>query len=316
MEASAVLYLGIDLSKEWIDAHLLPGGQSWRVANEPSALQAWIEQLPQESALAVMEASGGLEGPVAAMLAQAGHAVAIINPRQGRQFAQVMGLSAKTDAIDARVLAHFAWKIKPEPRALPDAQQKQLAELLARRRQLVEAMTAEKNRLGQARASAVRRDIEENLTWLGKRLAGIDEQIDRMIKQSPLWRAREDLMAGVPGIGKTTARTMLGELPELGRLTRRQIASLAGLAPRARESGKWQGRRSIGGGRAPVRTALYMAALSATRCNPPIRLFYRRLRDKGKSAKLALTACMRKLLTMLNAMLRDGKTWAATQQNA
>jgi transposase len=310
MSTEFVCVLGIDLSKNWIDAHLLPDGQAWHVDAEQAKLQAWIQNLPKAIDLVVMEASGGLQNLPAALLAKAGFAVAIVNPSQVRSYAKALGQRAKTDAIDAQVIARFGQEIKPQPRPLPSDDQALLSELLSRRAQLMEEFVAERNRLGTARFKAVRQDVRSHVDWLEKRLEKIDKQIDKLVQQSPMWRANEELLTSVPGVGKGTARLLLGHLPELGRLDRRQIAALVGVAPYARESGRWRGKRFIGGGRAVVRAGLYMAALTASRCNPTLKEFYRRLVERGKPRKLALTAVMRRLLGMLNAIIRDQVPWS------
>ena len=245
---------------------------------------------------------------MAAALASAGLPVAIVNPRQVRDFARATGVLAKTDRIDATTLALFAERIRPEVRPLPDAVAEELTALVTRRRQILEMLLSERNRLRLASA-AVRRGIEKHIRWLEHQLQDTDQDLERRVQASPLWRAKDDLLRSVPGIGPTTARTLLAELPELGRLDRREIAALVGVAPFNRDSGTLRGRRVIWGGRAAVRRTLYMATLAATRCNPLLRAFYLRLRERGKPAKLALVACMRKLLTILNAMLRDQQPW-------
>lgn len=307
--SSDASYLGIDISKEWFDACLLPTGQTWHVSSEPDALVEWVNALPLTPTLVVMEATGGLETTVAALLADRGMAVAIVNPRQVRDFAKSMGILAKTDKIDARVIALFAERIRPEPRPLKDVQQRELDELLTRRRQLVEALTAEKNRLQQACAKSVRASIEAHIGWLERQLKKVDGGLDKLIKASPLWLEREDLLRSAPSIGPGTARVLLAELPELGSLNRHQISKLVGVAPLAHDSGKWKGKRFCSGGRAGVRTALYMAVLSGLRFNPVISGFYRHLIDLGKPAKVAMTACMRKLLTILNSMVKKKQKW-------
>jgi len=312
----ATVVLGIDLSKDWIDAHLLPAGQSWRVSTQPRDLEQWIAELPEAIDLVVMEASGGLQNLPAALLVQAGLAVAIVNPGQVRHFAKAMGQRAKTDAVDAQLIACFGLKVQPPARPLPDEDQALLAELLSRRAQLMQARVAEQNRLGTARFKSVRANIQNHIRWLEKELGRIDERIDRHIKDSPLWLVREQLLTSVPGVGPATARVLLGCLPELGRLDRRQIAALVGVAPFARDSGRWRGKRFVSGGRGAVRSALYMAALTASRCNPVLRPFYKRLVAQGKPPKLALTAVMRRLLCMLNAMIRDQKPWSPIEKNA
>ncbi|MFH0795330.1 MAG: transposase [bacterium] len=303
------MVLGIDVSRQWIDAHLLPAGQSWHVSSDPAALDEWVAQLPGGLELAVMEATGGLETQLAAMLDQAGIRVAIVNPRQVRCFAGAVGQRAKTDPVDAHLLALFAQRVHPQPRPLPEPDRAVLAELLTRRRQLMAAYVAEVNRQKTARAKPVVKSIAKNIAWLQKQLDDIDRLIDELVRQSPMWRANEQLLTSVTGVGHTTARRILGRVPELGQLTRRQIAALVGLAPFARQSGKWKGKSFICGGRADARAALYMAALTASRYNPVIRPFYERLIAQGKPPKVALTACMRKLLVILNAIIRDQKPW-------
>lgn len=300
--------LGIDLSKGWIDAYSLPGRQSWRVKNDPASLQEWVEQLPDGIQLAVMEASGGLQN-VAATTLTARIPVAIVNPSQIRDFAKALGKRAKTDKIDAQTIALYAQMVQPDPRKLPDEMQKLLAELLTRRRQLDQSRMAEENRLGTTQAKSVRQNIEANIKWLKKLLIEIDRDIDEQIKNSPMWRTKEELLTSVPGIGIMNARVMIGQLPELGHLSRRQIASLVGVAPFPRESGRWRGKRFVSGGRAHIRAYLYMAALSASRYNPVLSIFYQRLLEKGKQKKVALVAVMRKLLTFANAIMRDQKPW-------
>lgn len=308
-QSSPIAVLGIDLSKAWVDAHLLPQELSWHVSSTPEALAEWIETLPAGIDLVVMEASGGLQNLPAALLVQAGFSVAIVNPGQVRSFAKAVGQRAKTDAVDAALIARFGQSVRPAARPLPDAEQSLLAELLSRRAQLLQALVAEGNRLGSARFPAVRNNIKKNIAWLEKQLARIDTEIDGQIESSPIWRVNEQLLSSVPGVGQVTARRLLGTLPELGRLDRKQIAALAGLAPFARQSGRWQGKRFIGGGRACVRTSLYMAALTAAHRNPTLKRFYDRLTKQGKPPKLALTAVMRKLLTILNALIRDQQPW-------
>ena len=233
----------------------------------------------------------------------------VVNPRQVRDFARATGQLAKTDALDARMLALFAERIRPEPRPLPSEQERELKALLARRRDLVEMLSAERNRYANA-PKLLRKELAAHIRWLEARLKERDRDLDRMLRGSPLWREREDLLRGVPGIGPVLCATLLAELPELGRLGRREIAKLVGVAPLNRDSGAMRGKRTVWGGRAPVRAALYMATLSATRCNPPLAAFYRRLRERGKPAKVALTAAMRKLLITLNAMLKHRSTWS------
>jgi transposase len=302
--------LGIDVSKEWIDAHLLPQETSWCIPNDAKELKSWVDQLPHDITLAVLEATGGLEIQPAIALAQANIPTAIVNPKQIRSFAEAMGQRAKSDPIDARLIARFGEKIQPKAKTLPDEDQTELKELLVRRQQLIADRVAEKNRLGSMRFKKTQKSIKDHIQWLTKKIERIDQQLDDMIKQSHLWLVKEQLLTSVPGIGPHTARTMLAVMPELGQLNRREIASLAGLAPYTRESGKWKGKRFIGGGRKDARSALYMAALTATRCNPVIASFYKSLTAQGKPHKVAITACMRKMLTTMNAISRDLKPWS------
>jgi transposase len=307
--SGSLTVLGIDLSQDWLDAHILPDGQSWHVSNDPDALAEWVAQLPDGIGLAVMEASGGLQNLPAAVLAEANIPVAIVNPKQVRAFAKALGQHAKTDAIDAKIIAQFGLKLQPTPRELPDEAQSLLADLVARRRQLVHDRVAENNRLRTARAGSIRQSIEAHIQWLEKETKNIDKELDQLVRKSPMWLANQKLLTSVPGVGTKTARVLLAQLPELGRLSRRQIAALGGLAPFARESGRWRGKRFVSGGRSNVRASLYMAALSASRYNPVLSDFYRRLIANGKSKKLALTAVMRRLLTILNAIIRDQIPW-------
>jgi transposase len=256
-----------------------------------------------------MEASGGLQNLPAALLARAGKSVAVVNPAQVRAFAKAVNQRAKTDAVDARLIAEFGLKLQPQPRPLPEEDQALLAELLARRTQIMQTLVAESNRLQTARFKAVQQSISRHIKWLEKQLATLDADMDERIKHSPIWRAHESFLTSVPGVGTGTARVILADLPELGKLSGRQIASLAGVAPFARQSGKWEGKRFISGGRARLRSGLYMAALTASRYNPTLKVFYQRLLQQGKPPKLALTAVLRKLLTILNALIRDQKPW-------
>lgn len=308
--------LGIDLSKDWIDAALLPAGQDWHLPTSPGALEKWIEKLPAGIDLVVMEASGGLQNRPAALLAQAGFAVAIVNPSQVRSFAHSCGQRAKTDTIDAQMIARFGLAVKPQARALPTQAQAELSELLTRRQQVQTTLLAEQSRESLVQSKTVRKNIHGHVVWLQRCLDKIDEEIDQRIKGSPLWLFNEQLLTSVKGVGLGTARALQAYLPELGTLDRRQIGALAGLAPYARESGKWKGRRRIYGGRAEVRKALYMAALSAARYNDAIRPFFNRLKDQGKPHKVAMCAAMRKLLTMLNAIIRDQQPWKYQAQQA
>jgi transposase len=303
-------FIGIDVSKSQLDAHGHVSGTSLSVENNERGLEQLIERLGTlQVQLVVMEASGGYERLCAALLTQAGFKVAVVNARQVRAFAMAAGVLAKTDGVDARVLAHFAAAIRPAVRALADAQRQVLDELMGRRRQLVEMLVMEKNRLAQARDRHVRRDIKSLVEVLQKRIGTCDGELQQLIQASPVWRAQEDLLRSFNGIGPVSARTLLIELPELGQLNRKKIAALVGIAPIADDSGKRHGKRHIGGGRAQVRSALYMAAVAAIRANACIRTFYRRLTQAGKPAKVALTACMRKMLTILNAMVRTQTRW-------
>lgn len=305
----SVSVLGIDLSKDSLDAISLPDGQSWHVNTDPDTLAEWVKQLPKSITLAVMEATGGLQNLPAAVLAKTNIPVAIVNPKQVRDFANALGQHAKTDAIDAKIIAQFALKMQPSPRELPDEAQAMLAQFLARRRQLLHNRVAEQNRLKTARVNLIRRNIEAHIEWLNKQISKIDEQIEQQVRNSPMWLVNKKLLMSVPGVGPVNAHLLMAQLPELGKLSRRQIAALVGLAPFAHESGKWRGKRFVSGGRAHVRASLYMAALSASTHNPPLSDFYHRLLDNGKPKKLALTAVMRRLLTILNAIIRDQKPW-------
>ena len=302
--------VGIDVSKRELVVAAMPSGARWTCGTDPAALEALVARVQALApTIIVCEATGGLEMPLAAACASAALPLAIVNPRHVRAFAQALGRTAKTDAIDAQVLADFAARVRPTPRAVPDAATQALAALVGRRRQLLDMLGAEQRRLPQARTAAVRRDVAQHIRWLTQRLQDVDQQLGAAIAASPLWQVQEDLLRSVPGIGPVTARTMLADLPELGHLSRRAIAALAGVAPYNRDSGQWRGRRAIWGGRAPVRATLYMAALVAARHNPTLRTFYQRLRATGKPPKVALVAVMRKLLTIVNAMLKARTPW-------
>ncbi len=303
-------FIGIDVSKSQLDVRAHVSEATMVVENAQAGLEELIEWLKAvEPELVVMEASGGYERLCAAMLTQAGFAVAVVNARQVRAFALASGVLAKTDRVDARVLAHFAAAIRPAGQPLADEQRQLLDELMGRRRQLVGMMVMEKNRLGQARDRRVRRDIKSLIEILEKRIGVCDGELQQLIQASPVWRAQEDLLRSFKGIGPVNARTLLIELPELGKLNRKKIAALVGLAPIAHDSGKHRGRRMIAGGRGQVRCALYMAAISAIQANSIIRAFYERLRAAGKPGKVAITACMHKMLTILNAMMRNQTRW-------
>jgi transposase len=312
--AAADRFVGIDVSKLWVDVHVRPDGAAFRCTTDSEGLAELVRRMqPLLPRLIVMEASGGYESLVAVSLAEAGLPVAIVNPRQVRKFADALGQLAKTDAIDARVIAHFAEAIRPPARPMPDPMMLQLQELLARRRQLVVMVNAEKQRLSKAESAVTQRSHKAMLKSLEGERQRIDRAIGKLIEHSPLWCKKLDLLTSVPGVGDVVARTLLAELPELGQVDRHQIAALAGVAPFSRDSGRKKGKRFIRAGRVQVRAPVYMACLSAIRSNPPLSAFYRRLREAGKPARLALVAVMRKLLTILNAMLRDNRPWAAAQ---
>ena len=303
------MYVGIDVSRDVLDVALAPAGDSWRVRNTMEDIGELAARLaPRQPTLIVLEATGGFEATVAAVLATAGLPVAVVNPRQVRDFARSVGRLAKTDRLDAQVLARFAEAVRPTPRALPDAAAQRLSALCSRRRQLIEMLTAEQNRLPRA-DPAVRPNVEAHIRWLRQQLAHLDDELGKAVRESPIWRRKDDLLRSVRGVGPVLSTTLLAELPELGQLTRKQIAALVGVAPLNRDSGTMRGKRSTWGGRAPVRRVLYMAALVGTRCNPALRRFYQHLLQAGKPKKVALTACMRKLLVTLNAILRDGTPW-------
>ena len=301
-------WIGIDVAKAHLDV-AVEGGKHWQVPNTEEGITGLVQQLRALCpTLVVLEATGGYERAVTAAVAAAGIPVAVVNPRQVRDFAKAIGRLAKTDVLDAKVLARFAAMVQPTPRALADAQAEELRATLARRRQVVDMLTAEKNRLTQA-TWAVRERIKEHIAFLEEELHAGNRDLDALLQGSPLWREREDLLRGVPGIGPVASATLVAALPELGYLSRKEIAKLLGIAPLNRDSGQYRGRRGTWGGRAEVRAVLYMATLAATRCNPVIRTQYARLLAAGKPKKVALVACMRKLLTILNAMLKHHSPW-------
>jgi len=303
-------YLGLDVAKASVVLASEPASQVGQFATDPAGLQTLVAACQaQPVTLIVLEATGGYEAPVAAALATAGLPVTIVNPRQVRAFAQALGRLAKTDRVDAEVLALFAARVRPTPRPLPDAATQELEALLARRRQLLEMLHAERQRLPRARGREVRRNLRAHIRWLEHGGIDAEAELERLIQQSPVWRVQDELLQSVPGVGPMLARTLLGLVPELGQLDRHQIAALVGVAPLARDSGTLRGRRTCWGGRPAVRTVLYMAALTAARYNPVLRTFYQRLRAAGKPAKVALTAVARKLLVLLNAILRDQRPW-------
>lgn len=302
--------VGIDVAKATLELAFSGDEAVHSVPNTPDGharILAWLHQ--QAPRLIVLEATGRYEAPLVAALAAAGLPVVVVNPRQVRDFARAIGQLAKTDALDARLLARFALAVRPEIRPLPDPPTRQLQELLARRSQLVQMRTAEAHRLAAASARPVHQSLKAVLKVIERQLAQLDDELDRRIRDCPLWQETTDLLTSVPGVGNQTARTLIAGLPELGQVSRQQIAALAGVAPLNRDSGQFRGQRTIGGGRAAVRRALYMAALVATRYNPLIKAFYARLLAAGKKKKVALVACMHKLLTILNAMLRNKQPW-------
>lgn len=304
------MYIGIDVAKDHLDVAVRPAGESFRLTNDDVGITELVRRVRARAPKGVvLEATGGYETPVVCALAVAKIPVAVVNPRQVRDFAKSLGRLAKTDSIDAAVLAHFAEAVKPEPRGVPDEQAARLQTLVARRRQLIEMQSAEKNRLARC-APEVRSRIEAHIGWLQQEIDDVDRDLGDAIRRSPAWRETDDLLQSVPGVGPVTSRVLIADLPEFGSLNRKQVAALAGLAPFNCDSGTLQGKRKTWGGRAPVRTALYMAALVATRYNPVIRVFYQRLLVVGKSKKAAITACAHKLLVILNAMARDRRPWS------
>lgn len=306
-------FVGIDVSKAGLDCDELPFAHVIRHGNDAPGIAALVARMQAlKPALIVLEATGGFETAAASALAGAGLPVAVVNPKQVRDFAKAMGILAKTDRIDARVLALFAQRIRPQVRALPSEDQRDFAELLGRRSQLVTMRGQEQTR--RATAQSVARDsLAEHIKWLDERIDKLDIELTHRLRTSPVWKVKADLLKAVPGVGKVTVLTLLSRLPELGTLSRRAIAALVGVAPFAADSGKRKGQRFVWGGRADVRSVLYMATLSAVRHNPPIKAFFERLIAAGKPFKLAMTACMRKLLTILNVMLKTNQPWNPTQ---
>ena len=293
---SAAIFVGMDVSQACVDVAVQPG-TAFQIPNDEPGVAQVVERLQAlQPTLIVLEATGGLEAPLTGALAVAGLPVVVINPRQVREFARATGQLAKTDRLDAQVLAQFAEAIRPPVRPVPDEQTRALAALVARRRQLIEKLTAEKNRL-RLTARSIQKRVQAHITWLERELATTNTDLSATIRESPVWRAKEEVLRSVPGVGPVLTTTLFANLPELGTLTRKEVAALAGVAPFPRDSGTLKGRRTIWGGRAHVRAALSMAALVATRRNPVIRAFYQRLCQAGKAKKLALTACMRKLTT-------------------
>lgn len=309
MEQS-VIYVGIDVSKDRLDLAVHGKDKVSSFMNEEEGIVQTVKRIKELSpVLVVLEATGGIELPLVASLGAAEVPVAVVNPRQVRDFGKATGKLAKTDVLDAKVLAHFAAAVHPKAQELPDATAQEFVVILARRRQLVEMLTAEKNRSRTA-VKPVRERISAHIAWLKEELDDTDRDLDRAVRGSSLWREKDDLLKSVPGVGTVLSNTLVGQLPELGTLNRKQIAALVGVAPLNRDSGKFRGKRAVWGGRASVRTALYMAALVGIRHNPVIKAFYDRLCAAGKPKKVALTACMRKLLTILNAMVRNHTPWS------
>jgi transposase len=306
-----VEFVGIDVSKANLDVACWTSKEYKRFGNEPKGIQyliEWLKTLQPE--LIVLEATGGLELPFVAELAYAKMPVAVVNPRRIREFARSIGQLAKTDKLDAKVIAHFGAATHPEAKKLPTEEEERLTALMTRRRQIIEMLTAERNRLHSARF-AMKERIETHIAWLEKELKDLDDEIAKFIHQSPIWKEKDKLLRSVPGVGSITSATLLAMLPELGTLNRQKIAALVGVAPINKDSGKRQKKRRVFGGRANVRSVLYMAALSASKYNPRIKSFYDHLVSKGKEKKVALTACMRKLLVILNAMMHQNKSFSA-----
>jgi len=308
-QQAEVTYVGIDVSKASLDIGVIPGGESWSVSNQENDIAALVKKLQRlKPEVIVLEPTAGLETAVAGAIAAVGLPVAVVNPRQVRDFARASGILAKTDRIDAQVLARFGQAVAPEVRPLKDKETQALTALMTRRRQLGNMLVTEKNRLSGAPAP-VHKDIKAHINWLQKRLKDLDDDLDAMLRDSPLWREKDALLQSVPGVGRVLSLALLSQLPELGHLNRRQIAALVGVAPFNCDSGTYRGRRRVWGGRGQVRTILYMATLASTRHNPVIQDFYRRLCASGKPPKVALTACMRKLLVTLSAILKTRMAW-------
>ena len=304
------LFIGIDVSKQLLEVAAHESNYQFRCANKASAFgELLVELIALRPALIVLEATAGLERAVVTALHTAGLPVVVVNPRQVRAFAKAVGQLAKTDRLDARVLAHFAAAVKPPPRPIKSKDEQQLDALTGRRGQLIDMLTDEKNRRGAAATDGLRDEIEEHIDWLEDRIAEIDEQLKSLLKSSARWQTMDHILQSAPGIGAVVSCSLIAELPELGSLTRQQISKLVGVAPLNRDSGQQRGSRHIYGGRAHVRRILYMAALTATRCNPVIKAFYLRLRAHQKPFKVAIIACMRKLLAIINVMVRDSTCW-------
>ncbi len=309
MTSEAGIFVGIDVSKAWLDIAVHEQETYFRAKNDDRGIVDLVEKLKQLTpALVLLEATGGFEMLLVAGLAQAGLPVVVTNPRRVRAFARSTGRLAKTDKLDAKLLAHFAAAVRPPVRTLPTEAEEQLTGWLTRRHQIVEMLTVEKNRLHTVRP-ALKDDIEEHIRWLKEKLSKLDEEIHHFVQTTPMWKEKDAILQSVPGVGRITSSTLLAMLPELGKLDRQQVAALVGVAPVNKDSGRKQGKRRVYGGRAEVRSILYMAALSAKKHNPVIRNFYERLIHQGKQKKVALTACMRKLIVILNAMMRTNQPW-------
>lgn len=303
-------FAGIDVSKGTLDVHIAPSGKSLHVAHDDTGMGQILQSMKETGpTLIVLEATGGLEVRLASELASAGLSVAVINPRQARDFAKATGQLAKTDQVDAAMLAAFAQAIRPQVRPLKDADTRALDDMVSRRRQLIAMRVQETLRLGTAASQPMQKSLRKHIAWLDKQISQIDNDLIERLRNSDIWRAKDDLLQGIPGVGSITSMTMLAKCPELGTLNRREIAALTGVAPLANDSGKHRGKRFIWGGRAEVRAVLYMAAVAAIRCNPPIKAFADRLKQAGKPAKVVIIACMRKLLTIMNAMLKNNAPW-------
>jgi transposase len=309
LEREKEVFVGIDVSKEKLDVAVRPSGELMSFSNDEDGISVMVDFIkPFSPLLIVFEATGGLETASVGMLAAKGLPVVVINPRQVRDFAKATGRLAKTDAIDAHVIARFGEAVRPEVRPLKDEETKRLAALITRRRQIVEMITAEKNRLSRTTPWTLK-DIKNHVAWLEKCLKKADKNLNDLLRKSPVWREKDDILQSTPGVGPVLSMTLLSNLPELGALNRKQIAALVGVAPLNRDSGSFRGKRMIWGGRASIRSVLYMSVTCAIRFNPVIKKFYQRLRDAGKLHKVAMTACMRKLLVILNTMIKNRTCW-------
>lgn len=303
-------FVGIDVSKATLDVCIEPAIQSLLVAYDEAGIRQIVEHLNEVSpTLIVIEATGGLEVRIATELASKGLPVAVINPRQARDFAKATGRLAKTDQVDAAVLAAFAKAVRPQVRPLKDEDTRALSDMVSRRRQLIDMRVQETLRLGTAASKPLQKSLNQHIAWLDKRIAELDDDLTKRLRESDAWRAKDDLLRSIPGVGAVTTTTMLAKCPELGTLNRREIAALTGIAPLANDSGKHRGRRFVWGGRADVRAVLYMATVSAMRCNAVIKAFAERLKQAGKPPKVVIAACMRKLLTIMNSMLKNNTPW-------